>query len=107
MSKKENRNDPTAVDGDIATGLQQVYADLVKVIDLQKSDPDNLTDPVDAEVWAHLEDVKGALKNVILDQAMDGSPDAIRSAVVRELRATRLQRVLFSLSFQLQLQRLL
>lgn len=91
---KEKRNDPTAVDAQVMDGLQQVYADLEKVCQLQKADPDNLTDPVDGEVWAHLEDVKAALKNVILDQAMDGSADAAAmrvSRLLREVRATTIR----------------
>lgn len=97
---KEKRNDPTAVDGQIMAGLQQVYADLVAVKKLQMADPDNLTDPVDAEVWAHLEDVMASLKNVILDQAMDGAPDpsALRVAnLLHEVRSD-LTKVLPSVS---------
>ena len=84
---KEKRNDPTAQDGLISAGLQQALADVEKVIKLQKKDPDNKTDPVDAQVSDGLQKVHDALEAVILSQAKDGAPDARAQLVIAESRA--------------------
>ncbi len=47
------------------------YMALKEAMAAQKADPDGMTDPLDAQVWAHLEDVCATLKNALIDQALD------------------------------------
>src|ERR1700677_1503644 len=57
-----------------ATVLDRIvcaYVALKEAMAAQKADPDGMTDPLDAQVWAHLEDVCATLKNALIDQALD------------------------------------
>lgn len=47
------------------------YMALKEAMAAQKADPDGMNDPLDAQVWAHLEDVCATLKNALIDQALD------------------------------------
>jgi hypothetical protein len=47
------------------------YMALKEAMAAQKADPDGMSDPLDAQVWAHLEDVCATLKNALIDQALD------------------------------------
>ena len=88
---KENRNDPTPVDGQVMDALQQIAADVDKACALQKTDPDGKSDPVDAAVKAGLNSLKDLVQNVIADQAKDGAADARSTfAAIREVRETLL-----------------
>jgi HK97 family phage major capsid protein len=87
MSKKENRNDPTAEDGDVMDALQQLDADIDKAIAAQKTDPDRKTDPDDAAVSTALSQIKSDVQNAIMAQSKDGAADARARMLVREVRS--------------------
>lgn len=60
-----------AVNNVVLRCMADVYAMLKGCMAAQKADPDGMTDPLDAQVWAHLEDVCATLKNALIDQAFD------------------------------------
>jgi hypothetical protein len=61
----------TAQDSNVLDALVSAYKSVKAVMAAQKADPDAYTDPMDAQIWAHLEDVEHALKNALIDQAFD------------------------------------
>ncbi len=83
---KSERNDPTAVDGNVMDALQQISADVKTAIKLQKKDPDAKTDPDDAKVSAALDALQDGVTKAILCQSKDGAADA-RAQVLSEVRS--------------------
>ena len=62
--------DVTEANHTVLHKLADVYCSLKAAMAAQKQDPD-VADPIDAAVWAHLEDVCATLKNALIDQAFD------------------------------------
>ena len=67
--------DPTKQDKVVAQSLQKLLADVHDTIAAQEADPDNMTDPDDAEVRTHLKDLLAALNAAIVAQSRDGQED--------------------------------
>lgn len=51
--------------------IVNAFVSLKAALAAQKADPDGMTEAFDAQVWAHLEDACGSLKNALIDQAFD------------------------------------
>lgn len=71
----EARNEPTPEDAGISYGLKDVKMGLAGVKAKQLADPDNETDPDDAEVMGHIEEAEAALDRAITSQSKDGHED--------------------------------
>lgn len=71
----EGRAAPTEQDSKVSAALVAIQHAVGAAMEAQKADPDHGTDPDDAKVWAHLEDIKATLTQAMADQAADGSDD--------------------------------
>jgi hypothetical protein len=71
----EDRAAPTAVDAKMPKKLAAVHDALHDALHTQMGDPDNGTDPVDAEVFGHLKDMAASLVKATIAQGTDGAPD--------------------------------
>ena len=70
-TNKSNGDASEPEDRAVLNSLVLAYKQVKAAMAAQKADPDNFTEPLDAQVWAHLEDVEQALKNALLDQSFD------------------------------------
>lgn len=71
-----HRAQPTAQDASVTAHLVAAHQAILQAKAAQMADPDNGSDPCDAQVLAHIEDACDALEEALKDQAMDQMPEA-------------------------------
>lgn len=72
-------------DDSVTALVKRIAALIDQAIDAQQVDPDNLTDPNDRLVWAHLQDARAILAAAVADQATDVTEDLPHTAGLEKL----------------------
>lgn len=86
MGKKKAEKAEDPQDAKVTAALARIRVALREAMQAQMADPDNMADPVDRQVWAHLEDLEAMLNHADRDQLMDLK--AAAAVAVQALPAT-------------------